>query len=147
MDARIAAPIAAIVHRHHRAQAAPMQRLIALSLALVASSASAQSAGRLPTQADVVEAYRLSIQRLCEALIDQCDEMGPVVPTSPGQIEALACSGRATTATCYFRLFGDRCRARFILDRVDGDRRWTVQRRPARFYGRPQVACRTLPPT
>lgn len=115
-----------------------MMRVLILPILLAASS----GAARYPAAGDVVEAYAESARHFCIALIDQCDEAGPVVPSSPEQIEALACTGRAVTATCRFRFLGSRCTARFVLHRTGGARRWIVERRPARVYGRPQVDCR-----
>lgn len=125
-----------------RRSSAAFKALAALSLTLLASGASAQRIGSLPTRSDVALAYVESARDLCRALIDQCDDAGPTVPSSPDQIESLLCSGRATTATCRFRFGSARCIARFALRRSDGARNWVVERRPARFHGRPQVNCR-----
>jgi len=112
-----------------------------LLLLFIASGATAQTVTRLPGKEDAAAAYSASIEDLCRALIDQCDIL-PTLPISPDEIEELRCTGRATTATCRFRASSMRCSARFLLDRSDGRRRWVVERRPPRFYGRPQVDCR-----
>jgi len=113
-----------------------------LALLVAAGGAAAQNAARLPGRADAGAAYTASVQDLCRALIDQCDEAGPTMPSSADEIEQFRCSSRATLATCHFRYSARRCQARFVLRRTAGDRRWEVERRPARVYGQPQVTCR-----